>query len=209
VGLFESIGRTSSSYWPTVTSLVPKLINQYYDEDMPKSARGFTLVELLVVISIIVILSTIGLTIYSQAQRSARISRRLADLKAAQVAIETYRTQNGTYPDTSNVARSECTFGASIGVAADQVIPGLVPSYMPAMPKDPQMDLVNSKACYRYISDGVEYKLFIRDVPEITLSDLQKNPTLWDPVHPNHPEACSTTTAVRTFAVYSEGARCW
>lgn len=55
-------------------------------------ARGFTLVELLVVVAIIAILSTIGLTIFTSAQANARDARRKADIEAIANALETTRS---------------------------------------------------------------------------------------------------------------------
>src|ERR1035437_10377472 len=64
----------------------------------PKSGAGFTLVELMVVISIIAILSMIGLTIYTSAQKSARDGKRRADLLTIQTALEQYRVEHGQCP---------------------------------------------------------------------------------------------------------------
>lgn len=63
--------------------------------------RGFSLIELLVVISIIAILSSIGLVVYGQAQKIARDSRRKQDLKNIQFALEVFFQKNGRYPCVS------------------------------------------------------------------------------------------------------------
>jgi prepilin-type N-terminal cleavage/methylation domain-containing protein len=178
-----------------------------------KAASGFTLVELLVVVSIIVILSAIGLTIYSQAQKSSRLARRTADLKAMQSALETYYSQNAKYPDTGGAWFSECTVAGTFTTKSpgDLVIPGLVPTFMPAMPKDPQMDATNGKACYAYRSDTLDYKIMVYNVGELTNTDLQKNPTLMDPVNSTHPEhtACPTNDDKYQLAIYTFGGKCW
>lgn len=99
---------------------------------MPKKS-GFTLVELLVVISIIAILSAIGITVFSAAQQAARDGRRRADLLAIAQALEIYRQQKGNYP-TSGVS------GGTVynSDAAQPWITGLDESYMVRVPVDPK-----------------------------------------------------------------------
>lgn len=65
---------------------------------MPKRSSGFTLVELMVVITIIAILSVVGVTVFSGVQKSARDAKRRADLDAIRLALEQYKTTNNTYP---------------------------------------------------------------------------------------------------------------
>src|SRR3990167_5250220 len=61
--------------------------------------NGFTLMELLVVISIIAILISIGLTSFSTAQKKARDSKRKSDIKEVQNALEQYYSVCGSlYP---------------------------------------------------------------------------------------------------------------
>ncbi len=62
------------------------------------SKKGFTLVELMVVISIIALLSAIGIVFYGQAELSARDSKRQSDIKEIQNALEQYYTLNRSYP---------------------------------------------------------------------------------------------------------------
>jgi prepilin-type N-terminal cleavage/methylation domain-containing protein len=81
--------------------------------------KGFSLLELLIVIAIIGILVSVGVVSYSTAQKKSRDSRRMSDVKAVQSAFEQYYADNnGSYP-------SSC------------VTPGVL--YLPAgLPSDPK-----------------------------------------------------------------------
>ncbi len=62
---------------------------------------GFTLVELLISISIIAILSVVLSISFSNAQKNSRDQRRIADLKAIQNAAEQVFLLSGSYPTSS------------------------------------------------------------------------------------------------------------
>lgn len=60
--------------------------------------KAFTLIELLVVIAIIGILATLAIVSLQQARQNARDSKRVADMKQVQTALELYFNENGFYP---------------------------------------------------------------------------------------------------------------
>src|SRR5580698_9414163 len=68
--------------------------------------KGFTLIEILIVVAIIAILASIVLVGLGPTQQSGRDARRLSDLHEAQNALELYYGKCGYYPGPS--AASGC-----------------------------------------------------------------------------------------------------
>ena len=63
----------------------------------PKIIKGFTLIEILVVATIIGLLAGGGVLSYSQFARQSRDAKRKADLEQIRAALEMYRSNNNQY----------------------------------------------------------------------------------------------------------------
>lgn len=59
---------------------------------------GFTLIEILVAVTIIAVLTAIGLVSYGSANRNSRDAKRKSDIEQIRQALEMYRADNGFYP---------------------------------------------------------------------------------------------------------------
>lgn len=78
---------------------------------------GFTLIEILTVVAIIGLLASVVLVGLGSFRTRGRDTRRIADLRATQNALELYYTKNGSYPVDSDWRTLEDTVkGAGIGV---------------------------------------------------------------------------------------------
>src|ERR1041385_5651051 len=68
-----------------------------------KDKRGFTIVELLIVIVVIGILAALVIVTYNGIQQKARDTERKTDINAVASHLEAYNAQNGRYPTLANV----------------------------------------------------------------------------------------------------------
>ncbi|MBI3379587.1 prepilin-type N-terminal cleavage/methylation domain-containing protein [Candidatus Gottesmanbacteria bacterium] len=93
-----------------------------------KFRKGFTLLELLVVISIIAILISLGMTSFSTSQKKGRDAKRKSDIKEVQNALEQYYSVCGfTYPTPVG------NFYTSVNCSSPAI------SIMPTVPTDPRV----------------------------------------------------------------------
>lgn len=100
--------------------------------------RGFTIVELLIVIVVIGILAAITIVAYNGVQQRARDTARTAAVKSVMKALELYRVDNDTYPSVGT---------DGVGYAMSTLSTALVPTYIKAIPNDPNPSSPN----YQYV----------------------------------------------------------
>lgn len=102
--------------------------------------KGFTLLELIIVIAIIGILATLGMTSYTASLQKSSDSKRKSDLNQIQVALELYKQDFGSYPLTTNCSGSWANSSDTTHCGLDSFtwLPGLTSSYMKTVPNDPK-----------------------------------------------------------------------
>jgi len=76
-----------------------------------ESERGFTLVELMVVVAIIAVIAGIIVPNYVHARRQATVANSQANLKQIATALELYFADHQDYPPGSNVNVTPALFG--------------------------------------------------------------------------------------------------
>jgi prepilin-type N-terminal cleavage/methylation domain-containing protein len=70
---------------------------------LKKQNKGFTIVELLIVIVVIGILALLVITTYAGIQAKARNAKRQTDLKSLQTKLEAFYNDNGYYPNLADM----------------------------------------------------------------------------------------------------------
>jgi len=124
---------------------------------MSNVKKGFTLVEVIVVIAIIGILASFLVGAFTGIKRTTRDAQRKTDLRSIQSALEIYRSDKGNYPASSPISSCGGSWTESSTV------------YIQTIPCDP----LGGVYTYNYNVDG-SYSLIacLED-----LSDKQKDAT--------------------------------
>lgn len=104
--------------------------------------RGFTIVELLIVIVVIAILASITVVAYNGMQQRSRDSIRMSALNAVAKALEAQYVANGRYPDGGGGCLSSPWWNCWGYQSTNSL---LEPSYIANMPQDP--GFVDNGAC--------------------------------------------------------------
>ena len=169
---------------------------------------GLSLVEMMVVISIIAVLSGVIYASFDDARKQARDKARMTALKELQLAVELYKAQNGTYPSSCGGSSDFFGPGEEMGDyyadCGDEYIQGLVPDFIDELPQDPKSESDLGMGFY-YRSDGSSYKILVQNSVEAIAVNSG------DEFY-RCPGSCNTQGGedlARTYAVYSSGAESW
>lgn len=101
---------------------------------LKKKKKGFTLLELLVVLAILAILIAIAVPVYKGQKEKAAITAHNANVRVLETAVESYRQDhNGDLPD---------------------VLDKLIPDYIKSVPKVPASNNENLKGLKTYLIEN-------------------------------------------------------
>lgn len=130
---------------------------------MPKSrlkvTSAFTLIELLIAITLLGILVTIGMGTFRNSQRRSRDAQRKANLKQVANALEFYYSDYRQYPDADSGKIKAC--GSSVCEWGEGEFTDGKTIYFKKLPKDPTPSL---SYYYKLVSssNNQKYQLFAR-----------------------------------------------
>lgn len=124
--------------------------------------RGFTIIELIVAITIIAILASITLVTYNGAQGRARDSSRRTDIANIVKALELYYEDNGQYPNTGTSGSMINGSWYNSGDSSWTAFTSMMSSYMDKVPTDPtnttSLSAINAKGyTYAYYGNRSSY----------------------------------------------------
>ena len=122
--------------------------------------RGFTLIEILIVVAIIAILASVVLVGLGPTQQAGRDARRLSDLREVQNGLELFYQDCGFYPGgTATVGTcAKVTAAPTDWTTMGTIISGIVPN-IGTIPNDPSTNRTYSYGYWNVAPIGSGYLL--------------------------------------------------
>lgn len=140
--------------------------------------RGFTLIEILVVIALIGVLAGLMIVAFQGTRRSSRDGKRKADLEQIRSALEMYKADKGSYPACTNWSfdgiclGNVVSWGHNLGLSCDCLplkLAGIGAAsgtavYLNPLPVDPiQFDYGDARnRAYYYDGSANSYSLYAK-----------------------------------------------
>src|SRR5207245_2399032 len=126
-----------------------------------RSQRGFTLVEMMIVVAVIGILTAIAIPLYSDIQARARIAKVQADTRTLASAAALYQTHMGFVPSAL----------ADLTVVATNSLSQTAGPFMPSIPTPPGT-AAGWPAAYAYAQNSAAWKKSRAMVQQVTADEM-------------------------------------
>jgi prepilin-type N-terminal cleavage/methylation domain-containing protein len=143
---------------------------------------GFTIIEILVTVSIVAILMAVTIGSFGPAREKSRDSQRQTDLRTVEAALALYKNKYGEYPAGCNLPTTGNTpswsgqpgSGYECSPASGQYIVGLAPEFIPKLPTDPRLNADETYSGFVYTTndDQSVYKFMALRTVETETVDL-------------------------------------
>ncbi|MCU0678022.1 MAG: type II secretion system GspH family protein [Candidatus Pacebacteria bacterium] len=130
-------------------------------------SRGFSLIELMVVVTIMGILAVIVYANFGAGNAKTRDAKRQGDLRILQTAIAQYKQEFGRYPVAGTDTNGD---GFSSESETSNYIVGLTPDFIVRLPSDPLRG-TQAGFSYRTNANGTVFKLMISGTVEAEVVD--------------------------------------
>lgn len=185
---------------------------------------GFTLIEILVVVTIISILAAVLYASFGEARQDSQNKALFTEIKETQLALELYKAQFGQYPAAQDIGVGGCSDNSggiesagSVDCVGNDYIVGLTPEFLPELPDHTVSDNPNCEFVYQV--DDTEFDRYkLTAVSCYAGADTVADGVQWTNELARCPTTCGTCTSgtiastspafYESFAVYSAGAEC-
>ncbi|MEY2664900.1 MAG: hypothetical protein RLZZ480_5 [Candidatus Parcubacteria bacterium] len=177
-----------------------------------KSTRGFSLIEIVTVISIMGVILSAVLFKITGIRQHGRDAERMSDLRELQSAIELYKQRYGRYPEGCNgpdtwsgqlgtdyaCNRNNGIYAAYVGtgqyIIGHQAGITFAPGFISVLPTDPKLKDALSGYVYTTNSAGTVYKLMARRTVESEVVTYSNKFKSCDATNPGTKVTCTADT---------------
>lgn len=133
--------------------------------------KGFTIVELLIVIVVIGILAAIVIVAYNGVQSRAKDAKRQTDIAAITKALEIYYLDNSRYPSGSGSTTINSGWSTTADASWSNLLTSLAPYLGSASPADP----TSTPGVSQLTGNGYNYAYFSNNAAGVSYCGASQN----------------------------------